>query len=274
MTGIVLGLVTAYFAFKPTIKNSKELGFVYAKTPEEKEKANLYREKHKTSPKWFFLYSAIGGLIYTLVSNSLPSLADILKPFIIGWMISFVPAISIAGKLSDKKVRSEFLNDPKNHFAPTFTSSTTSIRYASVWRRMIAILIDVIINVIPSFVIAFVLAVVLTIFMGTSWWQNSHTVETALSFVIILYLIFFLLLMIASSMFIYKKGQTPGKMVMKIKVVKEDGSQITFKTAFIRETIGKLPFLVFFYWGFLSMSWDPKNQTWHDKLCGTIVINI
>lgn len=66
------------------------------------------------------------------------------------------------------------------------------------------------------------------------------------------------------------QGQTPGKMLMKIRVLKTDGSPISDSDAVIRY-IGML----INYVGFIGWLWavmDGNRQGWHDKLAHTYVI--
>lgn len=108
--GAVIGAITAYFTYRKAVENAQELGFLYPKTPEEKKKAGEYKAAHKTSYKWILLYSGIGYIIYFILSRLFPTaFFDIFVPILIGWLVVFFTSISIAGRLSDKKVRAEFL---------------------------------------------------------------------------------------------------------------------------------------------------------------------
>ncbi len=67
-------------------------------------------------------------------------------------------------------------------------------------------------------------------------------------------------------------GQTPGKRLMDIRVIKEDGSSIGDGDAIVRVLvtwIGGAVFLIGFIWALF----DQRNQTWHDKAAGTLVVN-
>ena len=69
----------------------------------------------------------------------------------------------------------------------------------------------------------------------------------------------------------HNNGQTPGKSVMKIRVIKKDGSPMTDADAIVRGvgyTIGGAVFLLGFLWAF----WDENRQGWHDKLASTYVV--
>jgi uncharacterized RDD family membrane protein YckC len=64
---------------------------------------------------------------------------------------------------------------------------------------------------------------------------------------------------------------TYGKKLLSIKVVNEKGRQLTFEEAFKRNT-SKVISSFIFNLGFFWMLFDPKKQTWHDKIAATYVI--
>jgi uncharacterized RDD family membrane protein YckC len=67
------------------------------------------------------------------------------------------------------------------------------------------------------------------------------------------------------------RGQTPGKMVMGIKIVRTDGSPIGIGGAILRY-IGYIVSGLMFCIGFLWIALDPEKQAVHDKIAGTYVI--
>jgi predicted Zn finger-like uncharacterized protein len=67
-------------------------------------------------------------------------------------------------------------------------------------------------------------------------------------------------------------GQTPGKMVLRIKVVREDGGAIGYGRAFVRETLGKFLSAALFGLGYLMVAFTARKQGLHDKLVGSLVI--
>lgn len=77
---------------------------------------------------------------------------------------------------------------------------------------------------------------------------------------------FICIYMIASN------GQTPGKFLAGIKVVKEDSTLLTLKEAFYREFIAKMLSNGFFFLGYFWAFYDTNRQTWHDQASGTYVI--
>ncbi len=66
-------------------------------------------------------------------------------------------------------------------------------------------------------------------------------------------------------------GSTLGKRLVGIKVTHEDGSPITLGKALIRQLATSLSALPF-YLGFAALLWTKRRQTFHDSLCGTIVV--
>ena len=82
-------------------------------------------------------------------------------------------------------------------------------------------------------------------------------------------------MILAFGYYIYftAKGQTLGKKVLKIRVVRvENGEPPGYTKAFLREVVGKMVSAMVFGLGYLWMLWDGKKQTWHDKIAGTIVV--
>lgn len=80
-------------------------------------------------------------------------------------------------------------------------------------------------------------------------------------FYIIIYYVFFL----AAG------GQTPGKAIMGIRVVRLDGKRTSYARAALR-LIGYLLSAIPLCLGYVWMMADDRRQTWHDKLAGTCVI--
>ena len=68
-------------------------------------------------------------------------------------------------------------------------------------------------------------------------------------------------------------GQTPGKMLCGLKVVRVDGEPLGFARALLRWA-GYLPSSLVFGLGFLWIAWDRNKQAWHDKIAGTRVIRL
>ena len=66
-------------------------------------------------------------------------------------------------------------------------------------------------------------------------------------------------------------GRTPGYQATGLQLLKADGSKPTVSTAVAR-LVGYGISWTFFMLGFLWMLWDPRKQTWHDKIANTVVV--
>ena len=84
-----------------------------------------------------------------------------------------------------------------------------------------------------------------------------------------------------------QSGQTPGKKVLKIKVVTLSGGALTQDIVVKREFMAKLGVsvlgslipvlggiatLIYFLVAYLFPLWDPKKQTLMDRFAGTVVV--
>lgn len=67
-----------------------------------------------------------------------------------------------------------------------------------------------------------------------------------------------------------QNGQTPGKMLMKIRVVKKDGSKLDDATAIVRYIAYYISCMIII--GVLWAFWDENKQGWHDKVANTLVV--
>ena len=91
-------------------------------------------------------------------------------------------------------------------------------------------------------------------------------------------LVWYPLLLSGAFLFIYDvlftglRGQTPGKMAMKIRVVNDQGQAPGIPRAMLREIIGKtLSNLL--YLGYIWVAFDSGKRGWHDHIARTRVIS-
>jgi len=81
---------------------------------------------------------------------------------------------------------------------------------------------------------------------------------------VIIYLVYF----IGSWMAI---GQTPGKSLMDLRIVRTDGGRLKLGNAVIR-LFGYWVSALLFFMGFWWVLFDGRRQGWHDKLARTFVV--
>jgi uncharacterized RDD family membrane protein YckC len=71
---------------------------------------------------------------------------------------------------------------------------------------------------------------------------------------------------------LFARGTTPGKKLLGMYVVKEDGQRAGFGTMLFREWIGKVISGAVLLLGYLWILLDKDRQGWHDKLASTYVV--
>lgn len=69
-------------------------------------------------------------------------------------------------------------------------------------------------------------------------------------------------------------GQTPGKMALRIKVIRCDGGRVDFNRAALREIGGKTVAGIIFGIGLLMVAFDEQKQGLHDRMAGTYVVKL
>ena len=149
---------------------------------------------------------------------------------------------------------------------PTVPTAVPTTIYAGFMPRLGASIVDSIIVSIVSGIITFVLGMVIGIATGGS--DAAVSVAQGLASIIQ-----FAIFAAYYIYFIGSKGQTLGKMLLKIKVVNSETNAVPgYASAFLREVVGKILSSLVLGLGYLWMLWDPKKQTWHDKIAKTIVI--
>jgi uncharacterized RDD family membrane protein YckC len=74
------------------------------------------------------------------------------------------------------------------------------------------------------------------------------------------------------SLVLFAQGTTPGKKLLGMRVIREDGRTAGFWVMLIREWIGKWISGLLLSLGFLWILFDRENQGWHDKLVRTYVV--
>ncbi len=66
-------------------------------------------------------------------------------------------------------------------------------------------------------------------------------------------------------------GQTLGMRVLKLKVIRTDGSALTLTQALIRY-VGLFVSFICLFIGVIWVAFDADKQGWHDKIAGTYVL--
>ena len=118
------------------------------------------------------------------------------------------------------------------------------VEYMGFWIRLAASIIDSVILSIVQIILTSIGLAFISIFVG----------------------------LIYGVLFIGLRGQTPGKMALRIIVVDEHGNVPGIRRAIIREIPGKFISTIFILLGYLWIIRDPRKRAWHDHMSGTFVI--
>lgn len=145
--------------------------------------------------------------------------------------------------------------------------------YGGFWRRCLAFLIDQII--LYSIYLVFFLMGVLAYACGHlahgDLFSPGASPDMGSWFMILYWGAVVIVTALYFTCFVAVTGQTPGKMVLGLKIVPVEDGIMTFDMAFLR-WVGYIVSSFFFYLGFVWIAFDPRKQGWHDKIAGTVVV--
>lgn len=130
--------------------------------------------------------------------------------------------------------------EPASAPATAMAASPAMFRRVGFWKRTFAALLDWLLLSIPMFFAqGFFPLILIVYFVGMWTW----------------------------------KGTSIGKICLGLKIVRVDGAPIDFAVALVRSLASCFSFVVFFL-GFFWAGWDKQKQSWHDKIAGTIVVQV
>jgi len=139
--------------------------------------------------------------------------------------------------------------------------------YAGFGPRLVAVIIDSLL--LTALMIPFIIAIGIFMFRM----QNGEPSPLAWIVIGVSYVFISLIGLLYQLIFIGKKGATPGKKFMKLRVTFPDGTYpIGIGKAFLR-MIGYMISGMICYIGFLMVIFDKEqHRALHDKIAGTVVI--
>jgi uncharacterized RDD family membrane protein YckC len=141
-------------------------------------------------------------------------------------------------------------------------------QYAGFVTRLIAWIIDHLIVSAIVTLLGIAVSWLLTTLRLDEWLQTAQW--AALIALILLIAIPLMLRWFYNTGFWVLVGQTPGKRIMGVRLVRTDGGRVTWGNAIRRELGYILSFILFL--GYFWILVDDRRQGWHDKVAGTLVI--
>ena len=151
----------------------------------------------------------------------------------------------------------------------------TEERFGGFWRRAVAYGIDKVILQI-FYIILFTVGLLIRMIYHPDWQGMEMYLSDSfpdVGVIWIYYLMSLLLDMIYFTWFHGSVGQTPGKMLLGLRVVQATGEPMTFGLAFLRWA-GYLISRLVVYLGFIWIAFDRRKQGWHDKIACTVVVTV
>jgi uncharacterized RDD family membrane protein YckC len=153
---------------------------------------------------------------------------------------------------------------PQNTDAPrTPTPGKKQVILASIGLRCGAFLLDYILTLL-------VLAV--TVLLAYFVKRRLNLNEGANLVLLIGYLATAAVLFLNLIYFAERTGQSFGKRFIGIRIVRIDGRRPDYRDLALRHFVGYPLAILCACIGILWMIWDKKQQGWHDKLSGTLVV--
>lgn len=147
--------------------------------------------------------------------------------------------------------------------------------YAGFWIRVGANLIDLIILIIVYIFSYWLLTLVFSDLLSSSlyYMDIDKNIRQGNSFLKLWDVLFQNILPFIATIWFWLKFQaTPGKMATNLRLVdSQTGKTLSKKQSigrYFAQIISLVPFGVGYFW----IALDKRNQSWHDKLAGTVVI--
>jgi uncharacterized RDD family membrane protein YckC len=116
----------------------------------------------------------------------------------------------------------------------------------------------------------FMILLMASTFVLSSFSRKSIVSSNAM--LLAFYLVAFALYAFNYVLLAARDGQTIGKRLVGIRVVRENGEPVGLLQVFLRHVVGYTLSLLGGFLGFMWVIWDSKYQGWHDKIARTIVV--
>ena len=139
-------------------------------------------------------------------------------------------------------------------------SEKQNLVYAGFWARTGATLIDIILIIFITFPLLYGI-------YGPNYFASEKFIQGFWDI-----LISWILPAIATFLFWKYRCATPGKMVIKARILDAKTGQTPSNSQLIIRYFAYLIPMLPLFLGFLWIAWDKKKQGWHDKIASTVVV--
>ena len=153
---------------------------------------------------------------------------------------------------------------PENAIGPLGHPQIDALPKAGFWMRVVATLLDGLVVFILQLVLGSLLAIA---GFATSTGSGGGVGGVVMLFGYVLSFAYYVF-------FTGYCGQTPGKMALRIKVIRRDGSDLGYGRAAFREVLCKTISGLILGIGYLMVAFDEQKQGLHDRMADTYVIKL
>jgi uncharacterized RDD family membrane protein YckC len=153
----------------------------------------------------------------------------------------------------------------QNPYAPPgadLDSDLSNVVYAGFWIRVAASMID-------SILVMLITYPLLTSIYGKEYFESMNIIAGPMDI-----LISWVFPAVAVITFWIYRSATPGKILVKIKIVDAKTGQKPSAGQLIGRYFGYFVSTIPFMLGIIWVGIDKRKQGWHDKLAGTVVVKI
>jgi uncharacterized RDD family membrane protein YckC len=153
---------------------------------------------------------------------------------------------------------------------PIVALSTDDLRPAGFWIRFAAMFVDGLVLMAIIFLILKILVPEGILSGEGALADKAETLTRALGSVGVLFNLIPLLYLVG---FVGWRGQTPGKMLLGLKIIRVDGEEVGYVRAFVRWiglAISSLTFTI----GYIIAAFTKHKRALHDYIAGTRVIRL
>ncbi len=144
--------------------------------------------------------------------------------------------------------------------------------YGGFWLRLVAKIIDYVIMRIVTLPLEFLPIGIFSVLpKDPSTWAQVLTPGALIAAAMPMFYITTALWVLYIGFFLGKFGATPGKMALGLKVVREDGTAISYGRAFGR-ALAEIISIAICLIGYVIAAFDTQKRTLHDHIAGTRVV--
>jgi len=139
------------------------------------------------------------------------------------------------------------------------------LKYIGIKSRAVAQIFDAIILAAVSIFLGYGVAFLVGSATETGLYMEGVTTAVWFTLSILVGIIYF-------TFFEAHTGQTFGKMIVGIKVIHEDGSNLNYSSSFVRNFLRVIDGLIFYMIGIVFIIRSNKKQRLGDKIAKTVVV--